>query len=136
MIAPAWALTAWPYIKRALPYLAVALAVFAAYNWAYSRGKASQVPIIRELTASLKQANENTATLKTALEEQNAAVAMLATREAEARKAANAAVQAGRKRERELSGTKARLDALARSRGNVAAVPVPAEVAEAWGKLK
>jgi chromosome segregation ATPase len=136
MIAPAWALTAWPYIKRALPYLAVALAIFAAYNWAYSRGKASQVPIIRELTAALKTANDNTATLQTALEEQNAAVALLATREAEARKAAAQAVEAGQKRARELSGTKARLDALARSRGNVAAVPVPDEVRDAWSKLK
>lgn len=136
MIPPAWALTAWPYIKRALPYLAVALAVFACYRWAYGRGADSRQAEIDAIGRELTTATENAATLQAALEEQNAAVAMLATREAEARKAANAALQAGRTRERELSGTKARLDALARSRGNVAAVPVPAEVAEAWEKLK
>lgn len=136
MMLPAWALTAWPYIKRVLPYIAVALAIWAAYAWAYDRGRDSMKPKIEAVERERDTWAANAQTLRHSLDKQNAAVAALATREAEARKAAAQAVQAGQKRERELSGTKARLDALARSRGNVAAVPVPDEVKAAWSALK
>jgi hypothetical protein len=136
MIAPAWALTAWPYIKRALPYLAVALAIWAAYAWAFDRGSDSRQPQIDALQRDRATLVASLNNLTRATKEQTAAVELLAQRGEEARKAAAAAVQAGRTRERELSGTKARLDALARSRGNVAAVPVPDEVKAAWSALK
>lgn len=56
---PAFLLTAWPWIKKALPYLGAILAVLAAYWWADDRGRAAQLAKDTKAIVALTQQRDS-----------------------------------------------------------------------------
>ncbi len=119
----------WRYIGAAVGVLAL---MWAAYGWAHHRGVRSRDGEVARLTVERETAVSNAATLKAAIARQNAASR---TAEAQAKAAQDVARNAARmaqERDKALAGVKARLDAAARSGGDVAGCEVPGAVREAW----
>ncbi len=137
MILPAWAITAWPYVKRALPFAAAALALWLAYGWAYDRGHDSRNSEVSALIEQRNTARANVVTLDAALARQNAAVADMGQRAADAQKRAGEALARAVAADKAAASLRARAGKLAK----VAPVgPCVSEEGdklsrEAWSKL-
>ena len=123
----------WRYIG---PAIGAALALWAAYSWAWQRGHDSRDGEVAAISLERDAARANVGTLEAALVQQNAAIAAAADKTRAAQDAAADAARRAQERDRQLAGLRARLDAAARSGEPVAGCDVPDAVAEAWGSLR
>ena len=111
---PTFLQTAWPMIRRALPYIAIALALAAGLRFVYNRGADSRNAEVALVKQSLTTARANTAAAQAAITAQNAAAQAIAERAKTAEKATSSALAAVAAADRRAAGERARADALAR----------------------
>jgi ATPase subunit of ABC transporter with duplicated ATPase domains len=122
----------WRYIGAAAGVIAL---LWAAYSWAYARGVRSRDSEVARLAVERETAISNAATLEAAIARQNAAARTAEAQTKAAQDMARNAARMAQERDRALAGVKARLDAAARSGGDVAGCEVPVAAREAWGAM-
>lgn len=116
----------WRYIGLALAAAGVA---WAAYSWAWQRGHDSRAGEVALLTAERNAARANVGTLKTALQDQSAAIDKAGSATKAAQDKAAGAARKAQERAPGLERVRVRLDAVPASGGRC---DVPDAVAEAW----
>jgi len=135
---PLWLLTAWPYVKRALPYIAIILGIVSAYWWANDRGRAAQRakdnPTIFALIAADHRAADSLRAVTAALNDKNAesiarAKAYTASKAQDAKDIASANSRWARS-----AGNRATLDKLSHQ-ASVGDCVVPKALSDALGDL-
>ncbi len=119
----------WRYIG---PAIGAALALWAAYDWAWQRGHDSRNPEVALLIRERDAAKANVATLEAAVVRQNAAVAEAAAKGKAAQDTAAGAVRMAQEREKRLAGVKGRLDAATRAVPAQDGCAVPDAVRDWW----
>lgn len=138
VLTAAWTF-ARPFLKVAWPYIAGALALWAALSWAEGKGvasgKASRNAEVAALVLDRDTAIANSNALKASVANQNAAVDRMALEAAAARQEAAAAVKAGDAWAKAFAGSRAQLEAIAKGKG-ACAVPIPKPIVDSWSKLK
>ena len=114
---PLWLIPVWRFLKPLLPYIAIVLAVLAAWAWTdargYQRGFHKRDGEIQNLTVRATEAEASVARLRAAIDDQNAQVAAMRTASDARAKAAQDALGAATAREKATLGTIDRLRASA-----------------------
>jgi chromosome segregation ATPase len=116
------------------PAIGGVLLIWAAYGWAYDRGRASRDGEVATIVRERDTAIGNTARLRAAIAAQNETLDALRARSEAARSEADRAATLANQRRQQLAGARAKVDALARSQGSCVD-PVPAAVMDLWERL-
>jgi L-asparagine transporter-like permease len=116
--------------RKLLPYIGAALALLAAYHWAYGRGEAAAR---RALQPKLDAALASVAALKKGVAQQNAGIAAQAAAGKQVAKASEKAVRSGAERRVALEAAAARVGAV--QPGKPACAPVPGDVRALWEEM-